>query len=456
MSRSVDIAVVGAGIVGVACAYYLATSKRKPRVAIIDPSPPMSLTSAVSGENYRNWWPHPVMTAFTDYSIDLMEAIARASDNRLHMTRRGYALATRQANPDNLLRQLHDGYGVDGPARIRIHDKAATSTYQPATSPDWQSAPDGVDVIRDPGLIERHFPDFDPEVATILHIRRAGDISGQQLGSFMLEHIRAAGGQLVRECVVGVEYTTPFVLMMAGGGDPTSIRADIVVNAAGPYAAVIARLLEDKELPISNIFQQKIAFEDTRGAIGRRMPFAIDLDGQVLDWTEEERALLLDDPATKWLTEAMPGAVHCRPDGGEHGKWVKLGWAYNTRPSHLGSEPSIDPNFPEIVLRGASRLNPNLRAYHGRLPRRLSHYGGYYTMTKENWPLIGPMKTKGAYVAGALSGYGTMGACAAGALCAAWINGDALPDFARSLSLHRYEDEVLTKCLLEATNTGVL
>ena len=62
-TQQVDIAVVGAGIVGIACAYSLALSERRPKVALIDPLAPMSLTSAASGENYRNWWPHPVMTA---------------------------------------------------------------------------------------------------------------------------------------------------------------------------------------------------------------------------------------------------------------------------------------------------------------------------------------------------------------------------------------------------------
>src|SRR4029453_15654928 len=75
-TQHVDFAVVGAGIVGIACAYSLALAERRPKVALIDPLGPMSLTSAASGENYRNWWPHPVMTAFTDYSIDLMEAVA--------------------------------------------------------------------------------------------------------------------------------------------------------------------------------------------------------------------------------------------------------------------------------------------------------------------------------------------------------------------------------------------
>ena len=47
------------------------------------------MTSAQSGENYRNWRTHPVMTAFTDHAIDFLEAIARQSGNRIGMTRRG-------------------------------------------------------------------------------------------------------------------------------------------------------------------------------------------------------------------------------------------------------------------------------------------------------------------------------------------------------------------------------
>ena len=242
---------------------------------------------------------------------------------------------------------------------------------------------------------------------------------------------------------------------MKGEEASSSVRADVVVDAAGPYVAEVAALLGET-LPVTNVFQQKIAFEDVQGVINRRMPFAIDLDGQVIDWTDEERALLADDPATRWLTEPMPGAIHCRPDGGEHGQWIKLGWAYNKQPSQPTADLPTDANFPEIVLRGASRLNPGLRAYYGRLPSRLSHYGGYYTMTRENWPLIGPMATKGAFVAGALSGYGTMGACATGALVAAWVLGETLPDFARSLSLVRYDDKALMQGLIAATNTGVL
>jgi glycine/D-amino acid oxidase-like deaminating enzyme len=449
-----DIAVIGAGIVGIACAYSLARSARAPRVIVIDPLAPMSLTSAASGENYRNWWPHETMTAFTDHSIDLMEEIARESGNQLHMTRRGYALATRQADPDALLHELHKGYGAEGARRIRVHGKGSRAPYQPALSADWETAPDGVDVIQDRAIIEAHFPTFAAEVATILHIRRAGDISGQQMGSFMLQRLRERGGAVVIGRVVEVARNDGFTLTLEGDGAPQTMKAEVLVNAAGPYVGDVAALIGES-LPVQTVFQQKIAFEDTRRVISRRMPFSIDLDGQTIDWTDQERALLAEDPATAWLTRPMPGAIHCRPEGGEHGTWLKLGWAFNTTPSPPGDALPYHPSFPEIVLRGASRLNPGLKAYYGQLPARLTHYGGYYTMTKENWPLIGPMKTDGAFVAGALSGFGTMGACATGSLLSKWILGEPLPDFAPALSLARYEDESLMKALLDGS-TGVL
>jgi glycine/D-amino acid oxidase-like deaminating enzyme len=87
-SDRTEVAIIGAGIIGIAVAYFLVVRHGMRRVVLLDAGDPMALTSAQSGENYRNWWPHPLMTAFTDDSIGLMEDIARASGNRIRMTRR--------------------------------------------------------------------------------------------------------------------------------------------------------------------------------------------------------------------------------------------------------------------------------------------------------------------------------------------------------------------------------
>lgn len=446
------VAVVGAGSIGIAVAYYLVKEHGIKNVALIDPRDPMSLTSAQSGENYRNWWPHPVMTAFTNHGIDLLEAIDRESGGRLNMTRGGYSLVTRRAHPDDLIEDLHRGYGDDA-GQIRIRDSVSSSYAAPLRAP-WDRAPDGVDVLTNQALIRRTFPTYAKDVETVIHIRRAGSISAQQLGQYMLEHIKAAGGRLVRAEVKGISTGRPFVLELETKQGLRSLAADRVVNASGPYLQDIATMLGES-MPVTTVYQQKIAFQDREGAIPRDMPFTIDLDGQTLAWSEEDRSLLASDPSLHPLISPMKGGIHCRPDGAVDGTWIKLGWAYNETATDHHQEDPVDPQFPDTVLRGASRLHPKLAAYIGRLPRGAHHYGGYYTMTDENWPLIGKTKTDGAFVVGALSGYGSMAATSAGALCAATMMDAHLPAYAKLMGFDRYADQVLMQQLAQL-NKGTL
>lgn len=456
MVEKVEVAVIGAGSVGLSVAYYLVKTYGVREVVIIDPRDPMSLTSAQSGENYRNWWPHPVMTAFTDDSISLMDDIVAETGNRIHMTRRGYSLVTRRAKPDDLMEDLYRGYGAQDARLIRVHEGSSPHlSYQPPLSADPRQAPDGVDVLCDRDLIRKTFPAYADDIATILHIRRAGSISGQQLGQFMLEKIRENGGRLVRGELVGVEGEAPYRLAVKTAEGNKRFSAEKVVNAAGPYLKDVARLLGE-DLAVSSVYQQKIAFEDRENIVPRNLPFTIDLDGLTLPWTEEEREILAEDPATAQLTQPMPGAIHCRPDGAEDGKWIKLGWAYNSTASDPHAEEPKDPQYPDIILRAASRLQPGLAKYIGRLPRGAHHYGGYYTMTEENWPLIGPMQTPGSFVAGALSGFGTMAACMSGSLCADWIMDKPSARYAATLSRARYDDAATMAEIAALNSRGVL
>ena len=383
----------------------------------------MSYTTAQSGDNYRNWWPHPVMTAFTNDSLDELDRLAMDTGNIFNMQRGGYLLATRRADIADLLGALQEGVDVD---------------------------------VLTGRQLKRRFPCFSADIRHVLHVRRAGSLDGQQLGMWMLEQVRAAGGRRIRAEVEAIDTDGDFSLHITGG---RSIKAEVIVNAAGPFADRIAGMLGER-LPLYNVFQQKVAFDDTRGAIPRDMPFAIDLDEKTLSWTEEERALLACDTETQWLTEAMPGGTHCRPEGGPSGSWVKLGWAYNATPSEpqqdLANEPLSDDRFPEIAMRGAAQFIPALLPYIDEPPTRYSHYGGYYTMTDENWPLVGPMDADGAFMVAALSGFGSMAACAAGKLCAAWVDGDELPDYGAVLSKARYDDRNLMADLRNAASRGIL
>lgn len=450
--EGVSVTIIGAGIAGICAAYFIKKTSPKIPVCIVDCVEPMSFTSAQSGENYRNWWPHPTMSAFIDHSIDLMQDIAAASNNRILMTRGGYLLASRSTSIDEILHTL----AADHPMRSQIrYHSAQHNSYRRGSSDDWQSVIRGIDILSGNKMIKRQFPQLDPQVQHLLHIRRAGDISAQQLGQWMLEQARSLGLQQVRGEVVDIHAGADFTVEIADQAGSRSVHSEIIINAAGPFINRIAQMWGES-LPIQNYLQQKIAFEDTLAALPRDQPFTVDLDRQFINWTEPERQWLETDEDGQRFLQEMPGGIHCRPVGGANSRWVKLGWAYNQTAAPAQRDPSLDAFFPDIVIRGASRLNPGLQSYTDRPPGKLQHYGGWYTITEENFPLIGPCQQNGAYVIGALSGFGSMAACAAGKLIADYLSAAPLPSYAADLAPQRYANTALMSELTGIASRGIL
>ena len=110
----------------------------------------------------------------------------------------------------------------------------------------------------------------------------------------------------------------------------------------------------------------------------------------------------------------------------------------------------------EIVLRGAGRYIPGLQAYVDNTPTVATRFAGYYTRTAENLPLIGQLKP-GVHMVGALAGYGTMAACAAGELCAdVLLDEPDLPEYAAWFSPERYRSPKIMQALAEQTSDGQL
>jgi len=152
----------------------------------------------------------------------------------------------------------------------------------------------------------------------------------------------------------------------------------------------------------------------------------------------------------------MPGSIHCRPEGPKSGSWVKLGWALNQTAGEPSRKPTLDPVFPEIALRGASCLQPRLARYLNGFPGGVSHYGGFYTMTEENWPLIGKTDIDGYFLATAMSGFGSMAALATGELLSNQILGKESPDWFDDLGLARYEKPGLMDEIHTLNDKGLL
>ena len=448
-----NVVICGAGIAGISATYHLAVKYGVERVVLVDERPPLTLTSDKSTECYRNWWPGPgdAMVSLMNRSIDLMQDLARESGNAFHLNRRGYLYATADPTRIPWLRRAAEESAALGAGPVRRHPGHAP--YRTASPQGFADQLAGADLILEPALIRKYFPYLSERTVAVLHARRCGWLSAQQLGVYLLERAREHGVTFVSARVEGIDVTNGRVrAVRSQSGDV--IATDRFVNAAGPFLKEVGAML-GVDLPVFSELHAKAIFRDERGVVPRDAPMLIWIDPQVLPWSEEERTLLAQSEETKRLLEELPSGVHARPEGGTESNVLLMLWAYHTPPVEPVWPPRLDPHYFEIVLRGLATMLPGLQAYLDRAPRPAID-GGYYTKTRENRPLIGPLPVKGAYVIGALSGFGVMAACAAGELLAAHLTGGRLPHYAPAFLLERYQDPGYQRLLETWDESGQL
>lgn len=449
MNETAEIVICGAGITGISAAHHLSLAGFR-NIVLIDERPPLSFTSDRSTECYRNWWPDPEMLALMNRSIDIMERLADDSGNVFRLNRRGYLYVT--ADPAKVadLETASRRTSQLGGGPLRLHT-ASASSYQPAHPEGFHNAPTGADLLLGSALICEHFPYITPQAVAALHVRRAGWLSAQQMGMHLLETARRAGVRFEAGTVTGVDTAGGRVrsVQLSSG---KRIESPVFINAAGPFIKNIGRLL-GLDLPVFSELHLKAIIKDPLGAVGREAPLIIWNDTQTLEWNPDEREALAEDPDTRWLTETMPAGAHTRPEGG--GNDIVMLWEYKTEVLEPVAHPTLDDQYPEITLRGLAAMLPRMREYLGRMPRPQLD-GGFYTRTRENRPLIGPLGPEGSFIAGAVSGYGIMAACGVGDLLTAHVTGNELPAYASAFSPARYANPEYQKRLENWGDTGQL
>ena len=296
-----------------------------------------------------------------------------------------------------------------------------------------------------------------------MHVRRAGALSAQQLGMVMLEQARGGGARLLHGTLTQIDCDGTGAVSgvrVADGNKIHHIKTRCLINAAGPYLADLARLL-DLELPVVCERHAKLTFNDSEGVVPRDAPLSIWCDATTLPWNDDERAALQADVDNKVsgdctvdgaaLLAPYPAGVHGRPLGA--GQSLMLYWTYDC-PIEAPQFPiTWDPSYPEIALRGMSVMIPGLSTYYEHMPKAFVD-GGYYTKTPENRPLIGPTPVEGFYLCGAFSGFGIMMAMGAGELIAAQSQGKALPAYAGHFELARYDDANYCDSIADMSTAG--
>ncbi|WP_117237860.1 NAD(P)/FAD-dependent oxidoreductase [Thermus sediminis] len=413
MPANPEVLVVGAGILGLSAAYFLA--EKGLRVAILEREAPLACTSDKSTECCRVFWPgDEALAALVARSLELIGMFAPL----VHPNCRGYLYVGEE---ESLFLMAQEAAHA-GP--LRVHRGASTYPKEAA----W-----GLDLVR-PEALGEVFPYLGHlRGRAALHVRPAGWFSAQGLGMGLLEGLRQKGGRLVRGEFLGLERE---------GGRPRSARVRLgegealwpfalLVLAPGPGLPGLLGAL-GLELPVVAQPHFKAWFPDPLGLFPREAPLLIWNEPQEL-FTPEERALLQEEAGLIPLLGPLPPGAHGRPEGEG---FLAL---YNPFPAEevpQGCLPTPPPWAGEVALRGLFPLLPRLLGYLGVRPRV---DGGYYARTPENRPLLGPLE-EGVFLAGAFSGYGVMAALGAGEVLARWALGEDLPSWAQTLAPSRFQN----------------
>jgi glycine/D-amino acid oxidase-like deaminating enzyme len=203
------------------------------------------------------------------------------------------------------------------------------------------------------------------------------------------------------------------------------VDAGAFVLAVGPLLPEWAERL-GLDVPIVNELHGKIAFDDKAGVIPRDAPLMI--------W---------NDAVDLGAFGRFPAGVHLRPRGIR----TVLGiWTYDAHIESATFPPAFASDYFDIVIRGLATMIPGLNAYYDQGSSAIVD-GGYYCKTPDNRPLIGPTAIDGAYVLGALSGFGIMSSQGAAALLATHILDTPRPDYSAAFHPVRFSDQAYRSVL---------
>ena len=164
--------------------------------------------------------------------------------------------------------------------------------------------------------------------------------------------------------VVGVTCSQGAVTAVAvrtSAGLETIATQNFVV-AAGPGQKRVAALL-GVDLPVTAELHMKVSLEDRERVLPRDLPITVSLDRVYLDWSQEERELLGESEETTWLLAELPEMAIARAEGGAESNNILLQWHYRLQPPEPVFPLPMDPDFPEYVLRGVSKMLPGLSIY---------------------------------------------------------------------------------------------
>jgi sarcosine oxidase subunit beta len=352
---SVDVCIVGGGVVGAATAFSAA--KAGLTSVIVEKRPALAtLTTAASTGAFRLQFDNKEELDLVSESVDLFldfQEVTGQSDHDLRIRQQGYLWLTTDEGRAQRQKELVALQHSWGRTDVELLSGDEVRARWPYIGPD---------------IVQARFRAgdgfLDPKELTY----------GLALGSgcSVLAGTEATGFLTSGERVTGVSTAR---------GD---ISAGVTVIACGPFSGVVSRYA-GVELPVTTVARHKVVMADVPD-VPADAPMTID-DDTGAHWRPalEGAYLLYTDPST-------PASEPVEDVAPDHGLAFEL----------------LKPGGPVSV----ARIAPFWRRVWDKGTMNWAIQSGHYTMTPDHRPLLGALGPEGLFINSGYSGHGIMGSAA--------------------------------------------
>jgi sarcosine oxidase subunit beta len=356
MTTTADVVIIGSGIVGSSVAYHLAEQGCTNVLVVEREAHQGKGSTGKSMGGVRAQFSTPVNIQMSRYSIDFFsrfdEVVGHPADYRAH----GYLFCATNERHLAYLQANRERQIALGVKNVELVSREDIAKFVPQLRVD--------DIVGGTFCPTDGF--VDPHSVMMGFMLKA-----RERGVKLWLDTKVTGIAVepnAERRITGVVTTRGFV------------STPIVVNAAGPWAAEVARLA-GAELPVEPLRRQLVPTEPFDG-LPKRFPMVID----------------------------MSTGFHFRREG----KGILLAW--NDPEETPGFKTDFDPGFVEkILMRAANRVPSLIEAEVN--PRRA--WAGLYEMTPDHHAIIGPAPdVAGLYFVNGFSGHGVMHSPASGRITA--------------------------------------